>query len=42
MPAVRRHPAGFADRSVVTIELIGEGRIGAAVQAAWIENDVPQ
>ena len=29
-------------RSVTTIERIGEGRIGAAVQAAWIENDVPQ
>ena len=29
-------------RSVTTIEQIGEGRIGAAVQAAWIENDVPQ
>ena len=29
-------------RSVATIEQIGEGRIGAAVQAAWIENDVPQ
>ena len=29
-------------RSVTTIEQIGEGRIGAAVQAAWVENDVPQ
>lgn len=29
-------------RSVATIERIGEGRIGAAVQAAWIEHDVPQ
>ena len=29
-------------RSVATIEQIGEGRIGAAVQAAWIEHDVPQ
>lgn len=29
-------------RSVTTIEQIGEGRIGAAVQAAWIEHDVPQ
>ena len=29
-------------RSVTTIEQVGEGRIGAAVQAAWIENDVPQ
>lgn len=29
-------------RSVTTIEQIGDGRIGAAVQAAWIENDVPQ
>ena len=29
-------------RSVATIEQVGEGRIGAAVQAAWIENDVPQ
>ena len=27
---------------MATIEQIGEGRIGAAVQAAWIENDVPQ
>ena len=29
-------------RSVTTIEQIGEGRVGSAVQAAWIEHDVPQ
>ena len=28
--------------TVVTIEQIGDDRIGAAVQEAWIENDVPQ
>jgi len=28
--------------SVITIEGIGGDRIGAAVQEAWIENDVPQ
>ena len=29
-------------RSVTTIEQVGEERIGAIVQAAWMENDVPQ
>ena len=29
-------------RSVTTIEGIGEDRTGAAVQASWIESDVPQ
>ena len=28
--------------SVVTIEQIGSGRIGQAVQKAWVEKDVPQ
>ncbi|MDE0459368.1 MAG: (2Fe-2S)-binding protein [Chromatiales bacterium] len=28
--------------TVVTIEQVGDGRIGAAVQAAWMEHDVPQ
>ena len=28
--------------TVVTIEQIGDGRIGAAVQEAWMEHDVPQ
>ena len=28
--------------SVVTIEQVGSGRIGRAVQAAWVEKDVPQ
>ena len=31
-----------AGRSVLTIERIGEQPIGAVVQAAWMENDVPQ
>ncbi|MBF2759727.1 MAG: (2Fe-2S)-binding protein [Ectothiorhodospiraceae bacterium AqS1] len=29
-------------RSIKTIESIGEGKVGAAVQQAWIEHDVPQ
>jgi len=29
-------------RSVTTIGQVGEERIGAIVQAAWMENDVPQ
>ena len=28
--------------TVVTVEQIGDGRIGAAVQEAWMEHDVPQ
>jgi len=28
--------------SVVTIEQVGSGRIGRAVQKAWVEKDVPQ
>jgi isoquinoline 1-oxidoreductase subunit alpha len=31
-----------ADRQVTTIEGVGETRTGKAVQAAWIERDVPQ
>ena len=29
-------------QSITTIENIGANQIGAAVQAAWVENDVPQ
>ncbi|MCY4221647.1 MAG: (2Fe-2S)-binding protein [Thiotrichales bacterium] len=28
--------------AVVTIEQVGDGRIGAAVQEAWMQHDVPQ
>ena len=28
--------------AVVTIEQVGDGRIGAAVQEAWVQHDVPQ
>jgi isoquinoline 1-oxidoreductase alpha subunit len=31
-----------AGRKVTTIEAIGAGAVGKAVQAAWIRNDVPQ
>lgn len=31
-----------AGKQVTTIELVGEETIGSAVQAAWIEHDVPQ
>ncbi len=34
--------AAIEGRSITTIETVGEGRVGAAVQQAWIENDVPQ
>ncbi len=36
-------PIGSVEgRKIVTIEAIGEGRVGQAVQAAWVENQVPQ
>ena len=31
-----------AGRNITTIEKVGDDTIGAAVQAAWIEHDVPQ
>jgi isoquinoline 1-oxidoreductase alpha subunit len=31
-----------ADRPIVTIEAIGQGRVGRAVQDAWVEQDVVQ
>lgn len=31
-----------AGKQVTTIETVGEETIGSAVQAAWIEHDVPQ
>ena len=34
--------AEVAGASVVTIERIGDDRIGGAVQKAWVEHDVPQ
>jgi isoquinoline 1-oxidoreductase alpha subunit len=32
----------IADRPIVTIEAIGQGRVGRAVQDAWVEQDVVQ
>jgi len=34
--------AAVAGKQVTTIEAVHESRVGAAVQAAWVENDVPQ
>ena len=34
--------SAVAGRKISTIEKVGEDRIGAAVEAAWIEADVPQ
>lgn len=34
--------AAVAAKQVTTIEAVHESRVGAAVQAAWVENDVPQ
>ena len=34
--------AAVAGRSVTTIESVSEDKIGAAVQKAWVANDVPQ
>jgi isoquinoline 1-oxidoreductase alpha subunit len=34
--------SAVAGKKIVTIEAIGETRIGKAVQAAWVSHDVPQ
>jgi isoquinoline 1-oxidoreductase subunit alpha len=34
--------AGLQGRAITTIEQVGQGKVGAAVQKAWIENQVPQ
>ncbi len=34
--------AAVAGKKVTTIEAVNETRVGAAVQAAWVGNDVPQ